>query len=136
MCYEASDNTSYFLPEKTRGGGTHSPSPCMEVWDILSWCQTREIILKTRHIPGKFNVITDNLYRPNKVLQTQWSICSTVLGQIFSKWGQSMSDMFATRFKTNSPLLCLQFRTTERGRWMRCLWNGTVCLLTRVHRTD
>ena len=95
-------HNSGFVSKKT--GGTHSPSLCMEVWEILTWCQTRKILLKTRHIPGKFNVIADNLSRPNRTLQTEWSICPTVLGQIFSTWGKPMSDLFATRFNNKLPM--------------------------------
>ena len=36
---------------KTGGRGTHSPTLCMEVWNLLLWCHQRGITLKIRHIP-------------------------------------------------------------------------------------
>ena len=99
----ASDNTTIISYLK-RGGGTHSPSLCMSVWDILMWCQSRKISLKTRHIPGRFNVIADSLSRPNKISQTEWSICAMVLGLVFANWGKPMTDLFATRFNNKLPL--------------------------------
>ena len=38
-------------------GGTHSPNLCVEVWKILHWCLEYDIVIKVRHIPGKFNIL-------------------------------------------------------------------------------
>ena len=100
---------------------------------------TREIILKTRHIPSKFNMIVDNLSRPNKVLQTEWSICSTVLSQIFSKWGQPMSDLFATWFNNKLPFFCP--RVPDHRAWavdaLSLEWNSLfVCKRISTVQTD
>ena len=44
-------------------GGTQSPNLCMKVWEILNWCLEHNIIIRVRHIPGKFNILADRLSR-------------------------------------------------------------------------
>jgi hypothetical protein len=44
-----------------REGGTHSPTLCMHARQLLLWCQARDIVLKAIHIPGKTNILADEL---------------------------------------------------------------------------
>ena len=55
-------------------GGTHSPSLRMEVWKILQWCLKHHIVVRIRHIPGKFNVLADRLSRIDKIIKTEWAL--------------------------------------------------------------
>ena len=50
---------SYF----NKQGGIHSPNLCKEVWEILHWCLEHDVVLRIRHIPGKFNILADHLSR-------------------------------------------------------------------------
>ena len=55
-------------------GGTHSPNLCVQVWKILLWCLKHHIVVRIRHIPGKFNVLADRLSRIDKVVKTEWAV--------------------------------------------------------------
>ena len=45
---------------------------------ILLWCQSNDILLLARHIPGKLNILADALSRSHMVLQTEWTLCPEV----------------------------------------------------------
>ena len=74
----------------------------MIVLDILTWCQTRAIILKTRHIPGKLNDIKQfELPKHNttdRVVNLPDCPQSDILRVL-----KPMSDLFATQSTTNWP---------------------------------
>ncbi|MCG7867312.1 MAG: reverse transcriptase-like protein [Candidatus Thiodiazotropha taylori] len=99
----ASDNSSVVAYLKKQGG-THSPSLCTIVWDLLYWCKDRNISIRVRHIPGKLNVIADSLSRSNRVLPSEWNLNRDVANQIFSLWKTPQLDLFATRFNNLLPL--------------------------------
>ena len=44
-----------------------SDSLCALLLRLLSWCHPRGIVLRSRHIPGRLNVIADKLSRRNQV---------------------------------------------------------------------
>ena len=54
------DNTTV-VSYINKQGGTHSPNLCVEVWEILNWCLEHDIVIRVRHIPGKFNILADHL---------------------------------------------------------------------------
>ena len=98
----ATDNTtvvSYINKE----GGMRSGSLCALLWRLLSWCHSRGIILRARHIPGRLNVIADKLSRHNQVIQTEWSLSQQVFCLLFSSWALPQLDLFATRFNHKLP---------------------------------
>ena len=99
----ASDNSSVVAYLKKQGG-THSPSLCMLVWELLYWCHHRNIHIQVRHIPGKLNVLADSLSRPDRILPTEWSLDREIAHQIFSLWGTPQIDLFATRLNHFLPL--------------------------------
>ena len=99
----ASDNSSVVAYLKKQGG-THSPSLCMLVWELLYWCHHRNIHIQVRHIPGKLNVLADSLSHPDRILPTEWSLDREIAHQIFSLWGTPQIDLFATRLNHLLPL--------------------------------
>ena len=99
----ASDNSSVVAYLKNQGG-THSPSLCMLVWELLYWCHHRNIPIQVRHIPGKLNVLADSLSRPDRILPVEWSLDREIAHQIFSLWGTPQIDLFATRLNHLLPL--------------------------------
>lgn len=99
----ASDNSSVVSYLKKQGG-THSPSLCSIVWNLLYWCKARNISIRVRHIPGKLNVIADKLSRPNRIPSTEWGLNRNVANQVFSLWKVPQLDLFATRFNHLLPL--------------------------------
>ena len=98
----ATDNTtvvSYINKE----WGMRSGSLCALLWRILTWCHSKGIVLRARHIPGHLNVIADKLSRHNQVIQTEWSLDPQVFGQLCSKWDLPRVDLFATSFNHKLP---------------------------------
>ena len=65
-------------------GGIHSPSLCMEVWETLRWCDKRNIHLFVRHVPGKSNILADQLSRLSKPISTEWCLDQAVCNLILS----------------------------------------------------
>ena len=60
----STDNTtvvSYINKQGVRY--THSSNLCVEVWEILHWCLEHDIMIRVRHIPGRFNILADRLSR-------------------------------------------------------------------------
>ena len=85
-------------------GGTHSPDLCIQVWKILLWCLKHHIVIRIRHIPGKFNVLADRLSRIDKVVKTEWALDQSIVNSIFQLFNYPNLDLFATRFNHKLPL--------------------------------
>ena len=99
----ATDNTtvvSYINKE----GGMKSGPLCALLWRILTWCTSKQVTLKTRHIPGRLNVVADKLSRLGQTIQTEWSLLPEVFQTICSRWHRPQIDLFATRFNNKLPL--------------------------------
>ena len=82
----ATDNTTVVAYINKEGGMKSGPL-CALLWRILTWCSQRQVTLKTRHIPGRLNVIADKLSRLNQTIQTLASdrpICHEVQPQVTS----------------------------------------------------
>ena len=103
-CVMVASNNSSVVAYLKKQGGTHSPSLCMLVWELLHWCHHRNIHIQVRHIPGKLNVLADSLSRPDRILPTEWSLDREIATQIFSLWGTPQIDLFATRLNHLLPL--------------------------------
>ena len=103
-CVMVASNNSSVVAYLKKQGGTHSPSLCMLVWELLYWCHHRNIHIQVRHIPGKLNVLADSLSRPDRILPTEWSLDREIATQIFSLWGTPQIDLFATRLNHLLPL--------------------------------
>ena len=61
---------------------THSPNLCIEVWEILNWCLEHDIVVRVRHIPGKFNILADRLSRFDKPIKTEWALDQMIANSI------------------------------------------------------
>ena len=85
-------------------GGTHSPNLCIEIWKILNWCLEQDIVIRVRHIPGKFNILADRLSRLDKPIKTEWALDQTVANSVFQMLNFPNVDLFATRFNHRLPL--------------------------------
>ena len=68
-----------------------------------AWCTRKQVTLKARHIPGRLNVIADNLSRFGQTIQTEWSLHPEVFQALCSQWHQPQVDLFATRFNNKLP---------------------------------
>jgi ribonuclease HI len=93
----ASDNTTV-VAHINKQGGTHSWQLMVETFNLFQLLQERDWYLKARHIPGKFNVIADQLSRSHQVVSTEWSLHPKVVEEIFTRWFRPEVDLFATRY--------------------------------------
>jgi hypothetical protein len=65
----------------------------------------KEWYIRAAHIPGRLNVIADNLSRAGQILPTEWSLHPQAAEIIFQRWFRPMIDLFATRNNTK----CVMF---------------------------
>ena len=99
----STDNTTV-VSYINKQGGTHSHNLCVEVWKIFSWCLEHDIVIRVRHIPGKFNILADRLSRLDKPIKTEWALDQTVANSVFQMLNFPNVDLFATRFNHRLPL--------------------------------
>ena len=82
-------------------GGTRSRSLWLETELLLQ--EFDRLNLRARHIPGKLNVIADQLSRMGQILPSEWTLHEDVVREIFDLWGNPTLDLFATRFNSRCP---------------------------------
>ena len=101
----STDNTTVFS-YMNRQGGTHSPNlhVCIEVCKNLNWCHEHDIVVRVRHISGKFNILTDSLSRLDKPIKTECALDQTIANSIFQMLNYPNVDLFATQFNRKLPL--------------------------------
>ena len=84
-------------------GGIHSPNLCIEVWEILNWCLEHNIVIRVRHIPGKFNILADRLSRLDKPIEDRLALDQKVANSVFQMLNFPNVDLFATQFNHKLP---------------------------------
>lgn len=94
-------------------GGTHSPSLCRRVIDLLLWADSVGISISAVHIPGVDNKIADCLSRGRSVQPSEWSLAPQVAQKVFRILGQPLMDLFATKDNTQLPVYCTRVRDSE-----------------------
>ena len=87
-------------------GGTRSPSLCLEVCKLLSWCRRWDISLIASFLPGQDNTIADRLSRrlqkhstrdrPVRGSSVEWRLNPRVCKQIFRLTVRPHVDLFAS----------------------------------------
>ena len=108
----STDNTTV-VSYINKQGGTHSPTLCIEVWEILHWCLEHNIILRMCHISGKSNILEDGLLRLDN---SQYRI---VLGSSklhFSNAQISQCGFVCDSVQPQTPIVCL----SSSGQWSLC----------------
>ncbi len=123
----STDNTTVVAYIR-RQGGTHSLSLFQEVRLLLLQCQSLNITLQAKHLPGRLNVLADSLSMSHQVLPAEWSLHQEVANMIFLSLDCPMVDLFATRFNHRLPLY-VRSGIQQRGLWIPCLCHGIVSLL-------
>ena len=93
----ASDNTTV-IAHINKQGGTHSRSLWQETDLLFQLLARLQVSLRARHIPGRLNVIADQLSRSGQILPTEWSLRQDIADSIFAIWGHPLIDLFATRY--------------------------------------
>ena len=85
-------------------GGTKSPQLVAVTWNLLAWCNARQLTLQASHIAGILNVLADSLSRQGQVLHTERSLDLGVFKLICQQNFTPMIDLFATRHNHKLPL--------------------------------
>ena len=83
---------------------THSLDLCVEVWEILNFCQEHDIVIRVRHITGKFSLSADRLFRLDRPIKTERALDQSVGNSVFQMLKFPKVDLFATRFNHKLPL--------------------------------
>ena len=85
-------------------GGTVSQRLCLMASEVSQWTKRHSFQLKARHIPGRKNILADQLSRPGQVPPTEWSLLPQVFEGIGSVFGCPHLDLFAARANARLPL--------------------------------
>ena len=100
----ASDNTTV-VAHVNKQGGTHSWDLMEETVLLFQLVIQRQWTLKARYIPGRLNVIADQLSRAGQIIPSEWSLHQDAANILFQRWRRPLIDLFATRHNTK----CLMF---------------------------
>ena len=98
-----SDNSTVVALINNRGG-TRAPSLSKRAEEILLWAHAKGWSLTAKHIAGSANVMADLLSRPDKIIQTEWTISHQALERLWSTWDKPLLDLFATKFSKRLPM--------------------------------
>jgi hypothetical protein len=93
----ATDNSTV-VSYINKQGGTSSIRLCRMAKSLLLKCHSLGIKCRSRHIPGKRNVIADALSRQGQIVGTEWSLNKEVFQTVCNVWYTPQIDLFATRF--------------------------------------
>ena len=99
----STDNTTVVC-YVNRQGGTRSVSLWEETIPLIQLAINRRWTLRARHIPGRLNVIADQLSRSGQVLPTEWSLHPQVVQWVFHQSWTPLVDLFATRYNHKLPV--------------------------------
>ena len=77
---------------------------CSPAQEIMAWTELHLVTLSARYIPGRNNIIVDQLSHPDQVLPTEWSILPQVCDAICEVFSHPHMDFFATRENMKLPL--------------------------------
>jgi len=99
----STDNTTV-MAYINRQGGTHSRELMEETFRLYMILEERDIQIRAQYIPGRLNVIADQLSRKGQNLPTEWSIHQEAIDRVFSMWLRPLIDLFATRHNSKCPM--------------------------------
>ena len=91
---------------------------------MFSLAVTCNISIWARFVPGRMNVIAENLSRAGQILPTEWSLHQDIVNLIFQQWGHPNLDLFATRFNTK----CVTFVSLTPDHRELCSSHIRLCL--------
>ena len=100
-----SDNTTV-VSYINKQGGTVSSSLYLLVRQVLTWAESNSVSLVGRFVPGRRNILADQLSRQGQVISTEWTLHPRILQEVFGCWGTPMVDLFATSLNKRLPVYC------------------------------
>ena len=99
----SSDNTTV-VAHVNKQGGTHSWELMKETMSLFQLAIPRDWTLRARYIPGRLNVVADQLSRAGQILQSEWSLHQEIADWLFQMWSSPLIDLFATRRNKKTPI--------------------------------
>ena len=96
------DNTTV-IGQLRNQGGTHSLPLTNLTRELLEWADTQDLTIVPRHIPGKANILADQLSRRGQAIETEWSIHPLVVEALWRLWDRPLVDLFATALNHKLP---------------------------------
>ena len=98
----ASDNSTV-LGYLRNQGGTKSALLLEQTYQFFQLAASINMTFFCRHIPGKKNILADQLSRRDQVIQTEWMLSAQVLEQLWQRWSRPLIDAFATCLTRRLP---------------------------------
>ena len=111
-----SDNATVVAYLRNQGSGTISRVLCRIAAVVVLWAKYYSVSLTGRYIPGKKNVLADQLSHPDQVLPTEWSF---LLRSSMGFVGSSVIPISTSL----PPMPMPSFRFTSRRFWTQ--WHGS-----------
>lgn len=96
----ATDNTTV-IGHLRNQGGTKSPEMIYRTFEFFKIAESIGLSFICRHVPGRKNILADQLSRAGQVIHTEWTIKAETLDHLWTIWPRPQIDAFAT---------CLNFR--------------------------
>ena len=100
-----SDNTTVLSYINKQGGLVSTPLYLL-TRQILTWAESNSVSLIGRFVPGRRNILADQLSRRGQVLSTEWTLHPRIAQAVFEMWGTPMVDLFATALNRRLPVYC------------------------------
>ena len=83
-------------------GGTRSESLLVLAGEVLRWCESLSISLRSMFFPGRHNLIADVLCQ--ECVGSEWTLHPEVCRALFQIWGSPLVNLFATALNRRPPL--------------------------------
>ena len=99
----ATDNTSVVC-YINKLSGTKSKDLHNLTFRLFSFCFQANIFLRARHIPGRLNILADGLSREGRIIQTEWTLNTSVFRGVCLAFQVPHIDLFATIHNHRLPV--------------------------------
>ena len=98
----ATDNSTV-LGYLRNQGGTKSADLLELTYQFFALAAELEMTFLCRHVPGRRNILADQLSRVDQAIQTEWTILAEVLELLWQRWPRPRLDAFATCLNHRLP---------------------------------
>jgi len=78
-------------------GGVRSWEMFRETEQVLQMAEENHWFLSAKHVPGRLNILADQLSRRSEIISTEWELHQEAAQLLFQRWGTPNIDLFATK---------------------------------------